>query len=315
MQKLDNLLMSRQLAHFVAIADAGSLNKAADKLGIAQSALTRSVRQLEDRVGSRLFQRGPRGSTLTAEGQLFLDYTQRVRRETDLAMLAISHVTEREKPLIRVGTTPAFGLSVLPEAIAAFRAKHPGFRIQIRQAAPVGLMNLLVRSEVDFFVGPTANERPAADIEIVQIANIPSSVFARKGHPLAQQDSVAFTDLLKFDWVSLADDDHRLLPENWLDKLSRLAYENGLTAPEISLETNSVVNALNLTSNSDCLLSLSSMLQSEAALRGLTSLNLPVPLTEHANGIACGSPITRDPYVAEFMRIIKDSVPHGFVAN
>lgn len=311
MQILDNHLMARQLTHFAAIAEAGSLNKAAETLGIAQSALTRSVRQLEERIGCQLFQRGPRGSTITPEGEVLLECTQRIKIETNLALMAISHVSEREKPVIRVGVAPAFGLGVLPDAVATFHSKHPGFRIQIRQAAPAGLIKRLVAAELDLYVGPIADQNSASGIVLSQTSDIPSQVYSRRGHPLTRRKTVETADLLQFEWISLIEESGPPIPGNWLGVLTQFAYEHGMKPPDVVVETSSVINALSIASKSDYLVCLSSLLRHEAKVRGVTNLTLTNPLTEHSTAIAYRTPMRRNPIVIDFVDMIKDLLPNA----
>lgn len=294
MRKLDNTLLTRQIAHFAAVAEAGSLNKAAETIGIAQSALTRSLRQLEQSIGCELFARGPRGSVITPEGQILLECTNRIRSEVSLAMMAISNASEMEKPLIRVGVSPSFGLGVLPAAVTAFQNKHPNFRVQIRQSPPANLIELLVASKLDFYVGALAGSEFDAGIEVVPLPQFRSLVYARSDHSLAQREVVTPIDLLPYKWVSLVEESGSVLPDNWRKTLSRVAYENGSPAPTVMVETNSAGNALSLTANGDYLVCLSSMFMQDAKMRGLVSLSLSQPLTAHKNGIAFRSAIGRN---------------------
>lgn len=73
----------RHLRYFLAVAEASSFNKAAAKLRVAQPALSRQVRDLEEEIGVNLVRRGPRGVTLTAEGKLFLEEVRELLKRTD----------------------------------------------------------------------------------------------------------------------------------------------------------------------------------------------------------------------------------------
>ena len=304
MRKSDNQILTRQLTHFVAVAEAGSLNKAAEAIGVAQSALTRSLRQLEKTLDCQLFARGPRGSVITPEGEVLLECAHRIRSEMSLAMMAISHASGSKKPVIRVGTAPAFGLSALPTAIATFQARHPDFRIQVRQSPPATLMELLVSAELDIYVGPLAGSSFDAGIEVVPIANIPARIYARRDHPLTRLEDVGPADLLSFNWVALVEESGGVLPDSWLRMLERFAYESGASPPKVVVETNSVFNALGVTAQGDYLVCLSSMLLQDAELRGLTSLRLREPLTAHNNGIAFRSAIGRNAGTSELVALI-----------
>lgn len=305
MQKLDNILMARQLVHFAAIAESGSLNKAAKRIGIAQSALTRSVRQLEEQMDCQLFLRGPRGSMITPEGEALLDCTHRIRSETGLALMAISHASKQKKPLIRIGAAPAFGLGVLPDAISAFQTQHPKVQVQIRQSAPASLMDMLISSELDIYVGPISGTDPASGVEVVPIGSVQSLVYAKAGHPLTGPNVVGYADLVRFKWISLIEASGSTLPGAWRRKLERFAYEDGLTPPEIAIETNSAVGALNIAARGDYLVCLSGMFLEDARSRGLSCLRLKEPLTAYENGVAYRSALGRSTLALGLIDAIK----------
>lgn len=305
MRKIDNHLLTRQLIHFSAIAEAGSLNKAAETLGIAQSALTRSVRQLEDQMGCRLFQRGPRGSAITPEGEVLLECTHRIQSETSLALMAISHASMRKKPLIRIGAAPAFALGVLPDALSAFQKQRPDVHIQIRQSAPASLMEMLISSELDIYVGPISGAEPESGIETVQVANVQSLVYAKSDHPLTELKTVGYADLVRFKWIALIEDSGSILPGAWRRKLAQIAYEVGLKPPEIAIETTSAIGALSISARTNYLVCLSSMFMEDARARGLSSLHLAEPLTAYQNAIAYRSAFGRNPLALELIDVIK----------
>ncbi|KMW57327.1 Transcriptional regulator, LysR family [Candidatus Rhodobacter oscarellae] len=311
MQEFDNSLVARQLKHFTAIAEAGSLNKAAEMLGIAQPALTRSVRQLEDSIACKLFERGPRGSAITPQGEVLLKYAQRIKSETNLALMAISLLSKQAAPTIQIGVAPAFGLGVLPDAIAGFQSEHPGTKIQIRQAAPAGLIKRLVAAELDLYVGPFAGTPPSSDIVLAGTFEIPSEVYARQDHPLTRMQTVGPAELVEFEWVSLIEEAGTAMPGNWMDELTRLGYEHGLKPPSVAIETTSAINALSIVSKTLCLSCLSSLLRHEAEVRGVTSLALPKPLTNHSTVIAYRQTAQRNPLVMDLVDRVLGLMPRA----
>lgn len=122
-------LESDLLRIFVAVAQAGNVTHAADRLGRTQSAVSMQVRKLEDSVGSTLFERGPRGVGLTAEGKRLLPYAKRIVGLVDETTAAM-----RMAPLdgpVRIGIPEEYTQTVLPNAIAAFTETHPGIEVSV----------------------------------------------------------------------------------------------------------------------------------------------------------------------------------------
>ena len=301
-------LMSRQFTHFAAIAEAGSLNKAAMDLGQTQSALTRSLKQLEERMETRLMQRGPRGSVLTPEGAILLECYRRVTLETNLALQSISHQSQSERFRIRIGSAPAFGLSVLPRAIGQFRKDFPDVRFEIHHSPPRTLFSQLEASEIEIYVGPVATLGESKAFETKPLVAVNSQVFAHKDHPLARKKVVTLSDLLDFPWVSLPNLSDLTLPGNWYDKLHRYAYDHGRRPPVVDVETTSVVSSLCLIENSEHLVCLSNLMREEAKVRNLVPLSLVEPLTEHLSGLAYRPAILTSRLYSAFIDTLSDVV-------
>mgnify|MGYP000070508691 CR=1 FL=1 len=115
---------------FLAVAEAGSVTRAAARLGRTQSAVSMQIRRLEEALGQPLFERQPRGVVLTARGAQLLPYARRV-----VDLLAEAGQALRERPLagtVRVGIPEEYGERLLPSALAAFAARHPGVEVSVR---------------------------------------------------------------------------------------------------------------------------------------------------------------------------------------
>jgi DNA-binding transcriptional LysR family regulator len=306
MRKLDNYLTARQFRHFSEIADCGSLNKAAEKLGQTQSSLTRSLRQLEESVDAKLMERGPKGIALTQAGTILLECYRRVALETRLATQAIEHASETKNFVVRLGAAPSFGLSILPKAMETLRDTYPNTQFQIRHATPDAMLTAVTSGEIDIYLGPIIEADFEVGIITEPLAAVPSRVYARKDHPIANKKMLTGKDLLAFRWVSLLSTTTTPLPGNWRDKLTNFAYENGLNPPRVDFETTSVVGALNIVTSGNYLVCLSDLLSAEAAMRDLTPLSLKEPLTQYKSGIVYRSPVNRDVHLRAFLDVLRD---------
>lgn len=143
-------LESDLLRIFVAVAQAGNVTHAADKLARTQSAISMQVRKLEDSVGAKLFERGPRGVGLTMEGQRLLPYAKRIVGLVDETTAAM-----RTLPLdgpVRVGIPEEYNQTVLPNALAGFAEAHPGTEVTVFCGYTVQQMEALEADELDLAV-------------------------------------------------------------------------------------------------------------------------------------------------------------------
>ena len=107
----------RQLRGFLAVAEYGSFTKAAEQLHVTQAGLSAMVREFEDSVGRRLFERSTRAVTLTAQGQALLPIALRTVAELGHALSRLTQSGERARNTLRVGVTPLIASSVMPEIL------------------------------------------------------------------------------------------------------------------------------------------------------------------------------------------------------
>lgn len=123
-------LDSDLLRTFLAVATAGNVTRAAEKIGRTQSAVSIQIKRLEDVLGESVFARGSRGVALTAQGEALLVNAQRIVALLDETMAAI-----RAKPLggpVRIGIPEEYGYTVLPRALAAFASQHPQVEVTVK---------------------------------------------------------------------------------------------------------------------------------------------------------------------------------------
>ncbi|HEV7248472.1 MAG TPA: LysR substrate-binding domain-containing protein [Shinella sp.] len=143
-------LESDLLRIFVAVAQAGNVTHAAERLGRTQSAVSMQIRKLEDSVGATLFERGPRGVALSLEGKRLLPYARRIVGLVDETTAAM-----RTAPLdgpVRVGIPEEYNQTVLPNALAAFAEIHPGTEVTVFCGYTEQQMEALEADEIDLAV-------------------------------------------------------------------------------------------------------------------------------------------------------------------
>jgi DNA-binding transcriptional LysR family regulator len=116
---------------FHAVADAGSLTHAGDRLNLSQSAVSRQIRSLEESLGTTLFHRHARGLILTEQGELLFDATRAMTKRLDTAAARIRDSEEEVFGELRVTTTLAFGTLWLAPRLSTLYAKYPDLRIDL----------------------------------------------------------------------------------------------------------------------------------------------------------------------------------------
>ena len=144
----------RQLATFVGIYEEGSFNKAATRLNATQSGLSMQIRNLEDSLGTPLFDRSARGVTPTLAGRRLYQKAVAILRQLDGAAAEIRNLSGQISGPVRVGLMPTFTRGVLAPALMRFLADHPNVDVTVVEAYSALLMDRLTAGDVDFAVVP-----------------------------------------------------------------------------------------------------------------------------------------------------------------
>jgi len=140
---------TRQLRHFLAVADCGSLTGAADRLGIAQPALTQSIKRLERHLGVPLFQRSRRGATLTTAGAAILDDVRSSLARIDAAEAHAREIGSGRAGTLRIAFVASVSYEILPRALLAHRAVAPNVEYVLREMTNGEQLAALEKGEID----------------------------------------------------------------------------------------------------------------------------------------------------------------------
>jgi DNA-binding transcriptional LysR family regulator len=182
----------RILGYVDDIARSGSIRKAAERLNLTASALNRRIRDIEEELGTLLFERRPRGVRLTSAGELFLDLARRQLSDTERMLSQIEELKGMRRGVVRIAGSQALAHSFLPASLAQFRKQFPMLRFDVRILDHESAMQALAAYEVDLvlvFRPPfMPNFRPLMALEQRLVALLPA------GHPLAKRRTVRLRD-------------------------------------------------------------------------------------------------------------------------
>src|SRR3989454_5325166 len=140
----------RHLRYFVAVADAGNLTVAAQRiLHTSQPSWSRQIRDLEDEVGTPLLTRRARGVDLTPAGRAFLDHARSVLSQVEAASEAARRVAGPAKPCFAMGFLTGHELTWMPEALRILHDELPNIDVMISSQYSPQLASALVKGNVD----------------------------------------------------------------------------------------------------------------------------------------------------------------------
>lgn len=191
----------RQLRYFVEVAEREHISEAAEHLHVAQSAISRQIANLEDELGTPLFERIGRNVKLTPIGKIFLEHAIVALKAIDFAAKQVEEYLDPAKGTIKIGFPTSLASYVLPSVISAFKKEYPDVSFHLRQGSYKYLIDAVKNRELNLaFLGPL----PQKDDEINTTLLFSESIHALlpSSHPLAKQESINLSDLRNEKFVS-----------------------------------------------------------------------------------------------------------------
>src|ERR1700674_1772599 len=193
----------RHLRYFVAVADAGSLTVAAQRmLHTSQPSLSRQIRDLEDEVGTELLTRRARGIDLTPAGRAFLDHARSVLSQVEAASEAARRAARPAKPCFAMGFLTGHELTWMPEALQILRNELPNIDVMISSQYSPPLADGLSKGKID--AAFLRRERGTPDLAFRLLVKEPLMVVLPSNHRLAALKSIGPRDLVGETFVTVA---------------------------------------------------------------------------------------------------------------
>ena len=177
----------RHLRYFATVAEELSFTRAAERLNIAQPALSQQIRQLETRLGTSLFVRSPRVA-LTPAGIAFLPAARRALTQVQQAASIATKVGAGRRAVLHVGLTSAASLTRLPRAVRTFMIKHPEIEVRMREMHSRDQLDALRSGTLD--VGVLREIPPDQSFVMREILREPLMIILPSRHPLTRQSVV-----------------------------------------------------------------------------------------------------------------------------
>jgi LysR family hydrogen peroxide-inducible transcriptional activator len=196
----------RQLQYAVAVADALSFRRAAERCHVSQPSLSAQLAQLEDCLGVRLFERDRRRVLLTSAGQGLIERMRRVLIEADDLVEAARRAGDPLAGTLRIGVIPTISPYLLPSLTPHLRAEFPRLSVAWVEDRTETLVRSLDAGTLDAAL--LALEADIGDVERAVIAIDPFVLVAPPGHPLARKTGPAQPAELRDAGVLLLDDGH-----------------------------------------------------------------------------------------------------------
>lgn len=185
---LDSRIKYRHLLCFIEVARQGSLVRAAESMSVSQPAISKTLKELEDLLETRLFERGKLGVTLTAAGQAFLRYagpSVQALREGVRSLRAGEH----EAGVVRLGALSTVETSLLPDVVQRLHAQHAALIVSVVTGPSAYLLGQLRGGELDLVVGRMTDAPQIEGLSFEHLYSESMVMVVRPGHALADDPS------------------------------------------------------------------------------------------------------------------------------
>lgn len=208
----------RQISYFLAIAEAGSISGAAASLGISQSAITESLKALEDQTGAELAKRTSKGIVLTYQGHVFIRHARLIMASVADAGHALKNRPEAVSGVLNLGVTSLVSGYMLADLLARFRRVFPNITVKVFEEERAHIEHLLVNGELNIALMLISNlvDHQALGGEV--LARSPNRLWLAPDHPLLKRETIHIADLAGEPLIQLTIDEMEETSRRWWRK-------------------------------------------------------------------------------------------------
>ncbi len=206
---IDSRIKFRHLQCFLATAQLGSVQKAADRMAITQPAASKTLQELESLVGARLLERGRRGAQLTPQGEAFMRHAEASVNALREAVASVSPARQAATSRIHIGVLPTVAPWLLPRLLRVLdaSASAPHVNLQLHTGPNPELLKQLRSGSLDLVIGRFAEPAHMLGLSFEHLYADPLVMVVRAGHPLQSATNrkkpkpVAMAELSAYPWV------------------------------------------------------------------------------------------------------------------
>ena len=196
---MSEILDSRQLRTFVSLARTGSFTTTAKEVFITQSAVSHSMKALEEELGCRLLNRVGKKTTLTFEGEHLLRHAQKIIADMNAARESVENLGKNGETRLRVGASLSACQHLLPGVLREFRKLHPNCRITLEPNDSPALANAVSEQRIDLALALAPHREPSLEFQLMFTDELMFVVGPQ--HPWVEAGGVARPEIPKQNFI------------------------------------------------------------------------------------------------------------------
>ncbi|WP_296946916.1 LysR family transcriptional regulator [uncultured Massilia sp.] len=240
-------LKTRQLLLLIALDDHRNIHRAAEELHMTQPAASRQIKDLEEMLDVKLFERLPRGMEPTIYGETMIRHARMALTSLALAHDDIATLKAGLAGQVEVGVIMTPAMALLPRAIARVKEAAPLLRIGVQLEASNVLLDKLQHGTLDVMIGRIVDTGDASGLVYEELTEEPACAVVRPGHPLLERRALALQDIAPLPWILPP---HGSILRHRFDMLFRRA---GLEPPANVVDTTAMLVITALLQQTDAL--------------------------------------------------------------
>ncbi len=273
-------LKTRQLLLLIALDEHRNIHRASGALFMTQPAASKQLKDLEDMLEVRLFDRFPHGMEPTIYGETMIRHARMALTSLSLAHDDIVALKSGLVGQVEVGVIMAPGMSLLPRAIANVKKNAPLLRIGVTVEQSNILLRALQLGTLDFMIGRILEKESATNLVYEELTEEPACIVARVGHPLLSRKNLQLQDIVSYPWI---------LPPNGSilrHRFDLMFLRAGMDVPNNVVDTTSLLLVTSLLQQTDSLHVIPvEVAQYFTSLNALSILPMELPCKMDAFGI------------------------------
>lgn len=196
----------RQVRYFVTVAKSGQISQAAVELNVSQSAVTTAIKNLEDVVGTKLFERAPRGVSLTRAGEDFLSHAQVILARAGEAIQGYRGEDRSIAGRVRVGVTYTVAGYFLMPHLARFKRAFPDIEVRLEEASRRVIERSVGTGALDLALTMMQGSLPSDRFTRHSLLRSPRRIWLASNHPLLECETISLQQVSRQPYIALSVD-------------------------------------------------------------------------------------------------------------
>lgn len=181
-----------QLETFLAVASYGGFHRAAAALRVSQPAVSARIHALEDSLGTRLFERGPVGFSLSLAGTKLRPHAEQLLRQVAVARQAVHELKSASGGAVPIAASVSICTYLLPEVLKKYWAQHPDVVVSVRSGNSAQVLKMVLDGEVDFGLARSLHH---PEVETISLRDDPLMLVGHPRHPASAKRRVSLEEL------------------------------------------------------------------------------------------------------------------------